>query len=50
MRIIPLDISKEDDGRQIRDILRQFGVSSSLLTRLKQTKNGITKTAPFPVP
>lgn len=47
MRIIPIDISKEDDGRQIKDILRQFGVSSSLLTRLKQTKNGITKNGSF---
>ena len=43
MRIIELKISSKDNGRQIRDFLRDFGVSSALLTKLKKTENGITK-------
>lgn len=43
MRIIELKISSKDNGRQIRDFLRDFGVSSALLTKLKNTENGITK-------
>lgn len=42
MRIIAFTITEKDDGRRIRDYLRDFGVSSALLTRLKQTENGIT--------
>lgn len=42
MRIIEFEITVSDDGRQIRDFLREFGVSSSLLTKLKNTENGIT--------
>ncbi len=42
MRRITFTITDKDDGRRIRDYLRDFGVSSSLLTRLKQTENGIT--------
>lgn len=47
MREIKLKISESDNGRQIRDILKQFGVSSALLTRLKKTENGITKNGEF---
>lgn len=42
MRIIEFKISDKDSGKQIRTFLKEFGVSSSLLTRLKQTENGIT--------
>lgn len=41
MRRITFIIEEKDNKRQIRDFLRSFGVSSSLLTRLKQTENGI---------
>lgn len=47
MRIIELKISSKDNGRQIRDFLRDFGVSSALLTKLKSTENGITKNGEF---
>ncbi len=47
MRIIELKISSKDNGRQIRDFLRDFGVSSALLTKLKKTENGITKNGEF---
>lgn len=47
MRIIELKISSKDNGRQIRDFLRYFGVSSALLTKLKKTENGITKNGEF---
>lgn len=47
MRIIEFDIKERDDGREIRDFLREFGVSSALLTRLKQTENGITLNGSF---
>lgn len=47
MRIIEFKISDKDSGRQIRDFLRDFGVSSALLTKLKNTKNGITKNDEF---
>ncbi|MDE5964257.1 MAG: RluA family pseudouridine synthase [Eubacterium sp.] len=47
MRIIEFKISDKDSGRQIRDFLRDFGVSSALLTKLKNTKNGITKNGEF---
>lgn len=41
MRIIDFTISKKDEGKRIRDFLRAFGVSSSLLTKLKNTPQGI---------
>lgn len=47
MRIVEFKIKNEDDNRQIRDFLRDFGVSSSLLTKLKQTENGITVNGNF---
>lgn len=47
MRIIEFEISAKDSGKQIRDFLRNFGVSSALLTKLKNTKNGITKNGVF---
>lgn len=47
MRIIEFKITAKDSGKQIRDFLRDFGVSSSLLTKLKNTKNGITKNGEF---
>lgn len=47
MREIEFKISKEDDGRQIRDFLKDFGVSASLLIKLKNTENGITKNGIF---
>lgn len=47
MRIINFTISEKDDGRRIRDYLRNFGVSSALLTRLKQTENGILRNGAF---
>lgn len=42
MRIIEFVITEKDNNKQIREFLRDFGVSSSLLTKLKQTENGIT--------
>lgn len=47
MRIIEFNISEINNGRQIRDFLRDFGVSSALLTKLKQTQNGITINGEF---
>lgn len=47
MREIEFDIKCTDDGRQIRDFLRDFGVSAALLTRLKNTENGITLNGEF---
>ncbi|MCM1113945.1 MAG: RluA family pseudouridine synthase [Clostridium sp.] len=47
MRIIEFEITGTDSGRQIRDFLRDFGVSSALLTKLKNTENGITKNGEF---
>ena len=47
MRVIEFTASKADDGVRIRDYLRAFGVSSSLLTKLKNTENGITKNGEF---
>lgn len=47
MRIIEFEITADDSGKQIRDFLRNFGVSSSLLTKLKNTENGITKNGEF---
>ncbi|MBQ9227321.1 MAG: RluA family pseudouridine synthase [Eubacterium sp.] len=47
MRKIDLTVSERDGGRRIRDVLRDFGVSSALLTRLRQTENGITVNGVF---
>ena len=47
MRVIEFEINACDNGREIRDFLKDFGVSSALLTRLKQTENGITKNGEF---
>lgn len=47
MREIEFVITSKDDGRQIRDFLRDFGVSSALLTKLKQTENGINLNGKF---
>lgn len=42
MRIIEFKITEKDNQKAIRDFLREFGVSSSLLKKLKHTENGIT--------
>lgn len=47
MREIEIKVLPKDNEKQIRDILRDFGVSSSLLTKLKQTESGITKNGKF---
>lgn len=47
MRTIEFKITDKDNGRQIRDFLHNFGVSSSLLTKLKRTENGITVNGKF---
>ncbi len=47
MREIQFTAEAKDDGVRIRDYLKAFGVSSSLMTRLKQTENGITVNGSF---
>lgn len=47
MREIEFKITDKDHGRQIRNFLRNFGVSSALLTKLKQSENGITLNGEF---
>lgn len=47
MREIEFIINKENNGIQIREYLKNFGVSSSLLTKLKNTPLGITKNGEF---
>ncbi len=47
MRELEFKITAEQNGREIRDFLREFGVSSALLTKLKQTENGITLNGKF---
>ena len=47
MRVIEFKISDSDNGREVREFLREFGVSSALLTKLKHTENGITKNGEF---
>lgn len=42
MRTITFKIEEKDDGRMIKEFLREFGVSSALLAKLKRTENGIT--------
>lgn len=47
MRIIEFKITEKDNRKAIRDFLREFGVSSSLLKKLKHTENGITLNGKF---
>ena len=47
MRIINFKITKQDDSKRICDFLQNFGISSSLLKKLKRTENGITKNGEF---
>lgn len=47
MRIINFEITEKDDKKPIRTFLREFGVSASLLTKLKHTENGIAKNGVF---
>lgn len=47
MREIEFIIKPCDDAVQIRDFLRKFGVSASLLAKLKRTENGITLNGKF---
>ena len=47
MRIINFEITEKDNKKSIRTFLREFGVSASLLTKLKHTENGITKNGVF---
>lgn len=47
MRELEFLIDDKNDGKRIRDFLREFGVSSSLLTRLKKNENGITLNGEF---
>ena len=47
MRVIEFTASADDNGKKIRDYLKAFGFSSALITRLKQTENGITKNGQF---
>ncbi|MCD7872095.1 MAG: RluA family pseudouridine synthase [Clostridiales bacterium] len=42
MRKICFKIKDSENGMDVRDFLREFGVSGSLLTKLKKTENGIT--------
>lgn len=47
MREIEFKITEKYNGRQIREFLKDFGISSALLTKLKQTENGIIKNGSF---
>ncbi|MBR6391875.1 MAG: RluA family pseudouridine synthase [Eubacterium sp.] len=47
MRTIEFVIDEKNDGVKIRSFLRSFGVSSALLTKLKNTENGITVNGEF---
>lgn len=47
MRIIEFKINNEDQGKQIKQYLKEFGVSSALLTKLKHSENGITLNGEF---
>lgn len=47
MRKIKFLVDEKDNGKEIRDFLKDFGISSSLLTKLKQTENGILKNGEF---
>ncbi|MGN1328863.1 MAG: RluA family pseudouridine synthase [Eubacterium sp.] len=47
MRIIEFKITEKDNQKAIRDFLREFGISSSLLKKLKHIENGITLNGKF---
>ncbi|MDE5984167.1 MAG: RluA family pseudouridine synthase [Eubacterium sp.] len=47
MRVIEFKITEKDNNKQIKDFLREFGVSATLLTKLKHTENGITVNGKF---
>lgn len=47
MRTIEFKITEKDNDKRIKDFLFDFGVSSSLLTKLKNTENGITVNGAF---
>lgn len=47
MRIIEFKIENENSGKQIKEFLRDFGISSTLLAKLKRTENGITLNGEF---
>lgn len=47
MRTIEFIIDEKDDGVKIRSFLRSFGVSSAMLTKLKNSENGITVNGKF---
>ena len=47
MREIEFLIEEKDCGKRIKDFLREFGVSSTLITKLKKNENGITKNSEF---
>lgn len=47
MRTIEFTIDEKDEGVKIRNFLRSFGVSSAMLTKLKNAENGITVNGKF---
>ena len=47
MREITFKIEEKQDGLMIRDFLKNFGVSSALLTKLKRDENGISLNGEF---
>ncbi|MCR5207179.1 MAG: RluA family pseudouridine synthase [Eubacterium sp.] len=47
MRTIEFTVTAENDGMRIRSFLRSFGVSSAMLTKLKNSENGITVNGEF---
>ena len=47
MREITFTIDEKDDKKQIKDFLKSFGVSASLLSKLKRSENGIMKNGVF---
>lgn len=47
MRQIEFLITQKDNGKQIRDFLKNYGFSTALITKLKKTENGILKNGEF---
>jgi len=47
VREISFSITEKDNNKTIKLFLREFGISSSLMTKLKNTENGITKNGEF---
>ena len=47
MRKIEFTATEKDNGVTIKDYLKAFGVSSALLTKLRQTENGVTVNGTF---